>query len=310
MRVLVTGGAGFIGSNMVNKLVNLDHDVFVMDSFHTGSRKNLSSELDEIKLFQGKVCEINEFSLSKIDFIFHLGIYSSTLMYRKNPMLVPEVIGDAIALLEVAKKNHSGIILASSSSVYNGLPLPWKENMQPKVTDLYTEARIGVERLTKLYHDWYGIKAVILRFFSVFGPREEFKGRFANTISQFLWRIMKNKAPIIYGDGTQTRDFIYVEDVVTAAVLAMESDLEFEIINIGSGKNKSSNEIVEVINRKLGKDIRPIYVSNPIKNYVYHTLADTTKARKTLKFEARVDLEEGIERTIDYYRKIPELPDV
>jgi UDP-glucose 4-epimerase len=310
MNVLVTGGAGFIGSNIVSRLVDLDHNVFVLDNFHTGNENNLKNETDKIKVFKGNVSEINKFGLPKIDVIFHYGIYSSTPMYRSNPLLVSEVVKDATVLLEFAKNNNSKVILASSSSIYNGLPLPWKEDAQPMVTDLYTEGRIGVERLTKLYHDWYGLKVVILRLFSVYGPREEYKKKFANNVSQFLWNIMKDQSPVVYGDGTQTRDFVFVGDVVRANLLAMESDLEFEIFNIGSGKSKSFNEIIQLINKKLGKNIQPTYVPNPLKGYVHHTLADITKAKEVLNFEAKVKLEDGVDKLIEYYKTLPVLPDV
>jgi UDP-glucose 4-epimerase len=306
----VTGGAGFIGSHIVSKLVNLGYTTFVIDNFHTGNENNLKDEIDNIKIFKGNVNEINKFELPKIDVIFHYGIYSSTPMYRLNPFLTAEVVKDAIALLEFAKNNNSKLIIASSSSIYNGLPLPWKENMQPIVTDLYTEGRIAIERLAKLYHDWYRLKVVILRLFSVYGPREEHKKKFANNVSQFLWRIMKDQPPVVYGDGTQTRDFIFIEDVIRANLLAMEEDLEFETLNIGTGRNKSFNEVISLLNKKLGKSIQPTYVQNPLKGYVYHTLADTTKANEVLGFKAKTELEDGIDELIKYYKTLSVLPDV
>ena len=310
MNFLVTGGAGFIGSHIVSKLVSLGHNIFVVDNFHTGSKENLKHDIDKIKIFEGTVDKVGDLNLPKIDTIIHCGMYSSTPMYRKDPKLLPEVIKDAIGLFEFAKNNNSKLIIISSSSVYNNLSLPWKENMQPLVTDLYTEARIGVERLARLYHDWYGLNVVIPRLFSVYGPREEFKKSFANNISQFIWSILKNKHPVIYGDGTQTRDFTFIDDAIRAIILAMNSDLDFEIINIGSGKSASFNEIIEIINRKLGKTVQSKYVENPLKNYVYHTLADTQKAKDLLGFETEIKLEKGIEKTIDYYKTLTNLPDI
>jgi UDP-glucose 4-epimerase len=308
MNVLVTGGVGFIGSHIVSKLVSLSHNVFVIDNFHTGSKENLKHDIDKIKIFEGNVGKVGDFNLPKIDTIIHCGMYSSTPMYRKNPTLVSEVINDAIGLFEFAKNNNSKVVIASSSSIYNSLSLPWKEDMQPVVTDLYTEARIGVERLAKLYHDWHGLNVVILRFFSVYGSREESKKNFANNISQFIWNIIKDKPPVIYGDGTQTRDFTFIDDTVRAVILAMNSDLKFEIINIGSGTKTSFNEIIKIINNKLGKNVQSEYVENPLKNYVSHTLADTQKAKELLDFEAEFKLEDGIEKTIEYYKTLSNLP--
>ncbi|MHA1607674.1 MAG: GDP-mannose 4,6-dehydratase, partial [Candidatus Freyarchaeota archaeon] len=132
----------------------------------------------------------------------------------------------------------------------------------------------------------------------------------ANNISQFLWCMMRDKPPVIYGDGTQTRDFVYVEDAVEAAMLAMEADVECDVFNVGTGKETSFNEVVEILNRKLGKNIKPKYVPNPIKNYVYRTQADPTKAEKILGFKAKTTLNEGIEKTIQYYKQLDWIPDV
>ncbi len=166
------------------------------------------------------------------------------------------------------------------------------------VTDFYTECRYAIERLAKLYSILCGVKNVGLRLFSVYGPKEEYKKQYANIISQFLWSMRKDESPVIFGDGTQTRDFTHVSDVVSAFILAMEKDFEREVFNVGTGIAHNFNQIVEILNRILGKNIEPIYKPNPIKNYVYHTLADTTKAEKLLGFKAKVTLEEGIQALI------------
>ena len=162
------------------------------------------------------------------------------------------------------------------------------------VTDFYTECRYAIERLAKLYNSLFGVKSVGLRFFSIYGPKEEFKKQYANIVSQFLWAMKRDESPVIFGDGTQTRDFTHVYDVVEALILAWKKDFECEIFNVGTGVAHSFNEIVEILNRLLGKNIKPIYKPNPIKNYVYHTLADTSKAEKMLGFKAKISLEEGL----------------
>ncbi|MEM2915573.1 MAG: NAD-dependent epimerase/dehydratase family protein, partial [Candidatus Bathyarchaeia archaeon] len=141
-------------------------------------------------------------------------------------------------------------------------------------------------------------KSVELRFFSVYGPKERFKGEYANVISQFLWSMLKDEPPIILGDGTQTRDFIHIDDVIDALILAMDKDFGCEIFNVGTGVAHNFNQIVEILNKVLGKNIKPIYKPNPISNYVFHTLADTTKAEKILGFKAKITLEEGIRKLI------------
>jgi UDP-glucose 4-epimerase len=259
-----------------------------------GVENNIPKEATFIKGSSSKVSEIS----GLIDGIFHLGMPSSSPMYKEDPYLVGKTINEAIAIFEYARKNQCKIVYASTSSIYNGNSLPYKEDMPVYVTDYYTECRYAIERLARLYYDLYNVKSIGLRLFSVYGPREEHKGKYANIISQFLWAMLKDQSPIIYGDGNQTRDFIYVSDVVNAFILAMFSNIDCDVFNVGTGKNYSFNEVIKIINKYLGKDIKPIYKPNPIKNYVYHTLADTTKAEKILGFEAKISLEEGIRNII------------
>ncbi|HDO41405.1 MAG TPA: NAD-dependent epimerase/dehydratase family protein, partial [Candidatus Bathyarchaeota archaeon] len=216
----------------------------------------------------------------------------------REPHLVGKAINEAITILEYARKNKCKIVYASTSSLYNGNPIPYKEDMPIYVTDYYTECRYAIERLAKLYNSLFNVKSVGLRLFSVYGPKEKYKGEYANIVSQFLWLMERDEPPIIFGDGSQTRDFIYVKDVVEAFMLAAEKEFNYEIFNVGTGVAYSFNEVVDLINRLLGKNIKPIYKPNPIKNYVYHTLADTTKAEKILGFKAKVSLEEGIKNLI------------
>jgi len=294
MKFIVTGGAGFIGSHLAEELIKKGNDVTIIDDLSLGVENNIPKEAIFIKGSSSKVSEISE----RIDGIFHLGIPSSSPMYKEDPYLVGKTINEAIAIFEYARKNQCKIVYASTSSIYNGNSLPYKEDMSIHVTDYYTECRYAIERLAKLYYDLYNVKSIGLRLFSVYGPREEHKGCYANIISQFLWAILKDQSPIIYGDGNQTRDFIYVSDVVNAFILAMFSNIDCDIFNVGTGKNYSFNEVINLLNKYLGKDIKPIYKPNPIKNYVYHTLADTTKAEKILGFKAKISLEEGIRNII------------
>jgi len=302
MRVLVTGGCGFIGSNLVERLINEGYSVTVFDNLSTGNIKNI--EGFDVEFFMKPYTYIEK--LRRFDLIFHIGIPSSSPMYKEKPSLVGEAINDAITIFEYAKKAKCKVVYASSSSIYNGNPTPYREDMPIYITDYYTECRYAIERLAKLYNTLHGVKSVGLRLFSVYGPREEFKGRYANIISQFLWSMMKDKPPIIFGDGSQTRDFIYVSDIVDALMLAAEKYFECEIFNAGTGEAHTFNEVVDLLNKLLDKNIKPIYKPNPIKNYVYHTLADTTKAERVLGFKAKIKFEEGVSKLIQTYseRKI------
>ncbi|MFH1306948.1 MAG: NAD-dependent epimerase/dehydratase family protein [Candidatus Micrarchaeota archaeon] len=296
MEILITGGAGFIGSNIAEHLLKQGHSVSVIDNLHTGSPDNLKGL--SVKFHKANVGEINKLDIPPPKIIFHEGIYSSSPMYMQNPHLMPTIIDEFLTLLEYARKHDSKIIFAATSSLYNGIQPPHKEDIIPKVTDYYTEGRVAMERLARLHNALYGQKTVGLRYFSVYGPREKSKKQYANLVSQFLWEMQKNTPPVIYGDGSQTRDFTYVEDVVKANMLAMEKNISFGIYNVGTGKSYSLNKLIEILNRKLSTSIKPKYVENKIKNYVQDTLADTSKAKKELGFEAKISLEEGIEKLL------------
>ncbi|MDI6591332.1 MAG: GDP-mannose 4,6-dehydratase [Patescibacteria group bacterium] len=299
MKYLVIGGAGFIGSNLAEDLVKRGHKVIVVDNLSTGSLDNLSNVKNKIKFIEVpamKVLELKE--LKNLDGIFHLGIPSTTTLYRNNRELVGISLQEFVKVLELAKRENCKLIYASSSSIYNGNPLPFSEDMEIKVTDFYTEARYLMERLAKLYYDFYQVKSIGLRLFSVYGPKEKAKKNFANLGSQFLWDIKAGRRPLIYGNGSQTRDFVYVDDVIRGFIAGMNSEIDCDIFNLGSGKCYSLNELVEILNKILGKNIKPVYQKNPIKNYVKETLADTTKVKKVLGWSAKISLEEGIKKLL------------
>lgn len=299
MNVLVTGGAGFIGSNLVEELIK-DHNVIVVDNFHTGSEDNLRDVRDKIRLIKTSSGDVLKLDLPHIDHIYHIGIPSSSPMYKECPSLVGDAINDTISILEFAKETSvQKMVVASSSSLYNGVPPPHKETATIKVMDYYIEARLCIERITQLYYNLYGVNSIALRFFSVYGSHEEAKGKYANVLTQSLWDMKKDIQPVIYGDGTQTRDLVYVKDVVHALILAMESNVESDVFNVGTGVSYNFNELVSLLNKILGKNIKPVYVENPIKNYVSETLADLTKIKSTLGYKPSYTIEEGLRAMVD-----------
>lgn len=291
MDILVTGGCGFIGSNLVERLVKEGHSVTIFDNLSTGNLKNIEG-LDA-ESFDEPYSRLTDLA-PHMDAVFHIGIPSSSPMYKRNPSLVGEAINDAIDVLEYAKARECKVVYASSSSIYNGNEVPYREEMPVYITDYYTECRYAIERFARLYNILHGVKSVGLRFFSVYGPKEEYKGSYANMVSQFLWSLQKDEAPVIFGDGTQTRDFTHVSDVVDALTLAWKGEFGCEVFNAGTGTAYSFNQVVEILNRLLRKNVKPIYKPNPIKNYVQHTLADTSKAEKLLGFKAKITLEQGL----------------
>jgi UDP-glucose 4-epimerase len=298
VRAIVTGGAGFIGSHLVERLSNGGHDVYVFDNLVTGHKTNIPSLIPTDHFFQS----YRLFSqLDSPDIIFHLGIPSSSPMYKQNPLLVSEALRDWITILEYAKMGSCKIIYASSSSIYNGNDPPFHEDLPVYVTDYYTECRYSMERLAELYYQLYKVSSIGLRLFSVYGPHETYKRQYANCLTQFLWSMKQNEPPLIFGDGSQTRDLTYVSDVVTAFCTAATSKIQHDIFNVGTGKAYSFNEIVSLLNHALGTDIAPTYVDNPIKNYVGRTRADTRKAEKQLGFKTSINLPQGINKIIDVY---------
>ena len=293
--VLVTGGAGFIGSNLVKELVG-DNKIFVIDNLNTGNVINLDPFMNKIQLQVLDTEDIFQVDFAP-DVIFHLGMYSSTPMYKENRNLVRKVVDGTTQMLEFAKRHNSRVVLASSSSIYNGHPVPQREDMVPMVTDFYTEARLIAERLTELYTKMFGIKTICLRFFSVYGPGERSKGRYANLVSQFMWDLQEGRNPVIFGDGKQTRDFIYVKDVVRACVLGAESDKN-GVYNVGTGVSHSVNDMLEKLMQAMGKRAEPVHMETPVSNYVMHTQADMTKSETDLGFKAKYTLDDGIKQVL------------
>ena len=299
--VLITGGAGFIGSNLVNALYKNNH-VYVMDDLQTGSMRNLDNSINNIEFIKDRVENIENYEINP-DYIFHIGIYSSSPMYKNNPHLMSNAINDLTTVLEYAKKSKSKIVYASTSSIYNGIMPPQREDIIPKVTDYYTEARIAMERIAELYSKLYNLDISAMRFFSIYGYNERSKKIYANLVSQFLWAMHDNKSPVLYGDGEQRRDFVFIDDLVNALILASENNKNFNVYNVGTGKNYSLKELIDTLNEHLNKKIEPEYIENPMKaTYVHETLADTKKAEELIKFKAKISLDDGINKLIKYYK--------
>lgn len=289
MRYLVIGGAGFIGSNLVGRLLSGGSEVKVVDSLTTGSIRNLCGVVPFV------VPDSEVLSLSiPVDGIFWVAGPSSSPMYKENTRLVGRAIEGFCATLEYAKRYGARVVYASSSSVYNGNPIPWVEDMPIYITDFYTEVRLAMERLSKLYYDLYGVESVGLRLFAAYGRNEEAKGKYANLITQAMWTLWAGKKFVIYGDGSQTRDFTFADDIVQAFVLAMESGITNNVVNVGTGASYTLNDVLGLIERLSSKKLDREYVPNPISNYVQDTLANTAKAHNMLRFVAKYKLEDGI----------------
>jgi UDP-glucose 4-epimerase len=309
MKILVTGGAGFIGSNIANALgENKDNEIVALDDLSLGIPSNLSAK---VRFVKGSVKDpqLLQELCKGCDFVFHDAAKSSSPMFKENPSHGVDV--NAIGfmnVMEAAKKNNvQKVIYASSSSLYNGSPMPFNEHQIISPRSFYEASFYCREVLARSYYLEWGVKSIGLRYFSVYGPNEGHKGKYANNITQFIWDVMAGKRPVVYGDGTQTRDFTHVSDVVRANILAMESGIDHGIYNVGTGVQTSFTSVIRAISEDLGSDVTPVYLANPIKNYVQDTLADTTLARSSLGFEAKTRLKEGIKRATAYWRdeKVP-----
>ncbi|MBI4176773.1 MAG: NAD-dependent epimerase/dehydratase family protein [Candidatus Aenigmarchaeota archaeon] len=300
MKTLLTGGAGFIGSNMAAELLSLGRTVTILDNFYTGDRGNVPPGCEVVH----KACE--DFTTKeKFDEIYHLGVYSSSPQYKRNPKLCGAAINGMITMLEIARQSNCPVVFASSSSLYSELDPPHREDMIIKVTDYYTEARFAMERMAELYNRLYGVRSAAMRFFSVYGPNERAKGEFANILTQFLWAIQRGEKPLIFGDGRQTRDFTHVKDIIRGCMTAMnalkENKFQREVFNLGTGVETSFNQVVDALNKALGTNVQAEHKENAIKNYVARTRADTRKAKNILGFEAKMSLADGINRLVKDY---------
>ena len=295
MKYLVTGDCGFIGGNIAERLIKDGHMVFGYDNYSSSSRKDRIAGVKALSEADG------------LDGIFHLGMASSSPMYEANPLVITKSVRTTLKVLNLARVYGCPVVFASSSSLYNGNPVPYNEMQTIWVNDLYTETRFFIERLFESYYKQYNIPSIGLRLFSVFGPRDKKKGKYANNITQFILNLVYDEKLVLYGDGKQTRDFIHVNRVVEAFMKSMKilrcSRLTHPhmILNIGSGRSMSFNEIITWLNELMNKSIRPEHIKNPIKAYVKHTLADTHRMKEKLgmdpdKFEFLTDLRIHIEQ--------------
>ncbi len=298
MEIYINGIAGFIGSNIAKALIEDGYVVYGIPSAdRTGSWKNLDG-LD-FRLPPNNM---------KLDCVIHLGMPSSSPMYKKDPFATTEAVDSTMKHIEMARKHKAMFIYASTSSIYNGNPTPWKEDMPIHVKDYYSETRYWLERMASYYTKTYGLKTVGLRLFSVYGPNDMRKREYANVVTQFALNVMDNKRPIIYGDGSQRRDFVHVYDVVRAFKKAIQYCIDTpvveQIFNVGTGESYSFNDVIEIINKTLNTRITPKYTDRMIHNYVFDTLADTYKAESELEFKAKFKFEEEYPNYVREIRKI------
>lgn len=306
-RYLVTGGAGFIGSNIVDELVRRREEVKVIDDFSSGKRENLERVLDEIELIEG---DIRDFALLKkalkgCDYVIHQAALRSVPKSMENPQLYDDVnVKGTLNLLAASHENKvKRLVFASSSSVYgDSTKLPQSEDQMPQPISPYAATKLAGEHYCRVFAKSYGLETVALRYFNVFGPRQSLESEYAVVIPKFITCIIRNEQPPVHGDGKQSRDFTYVDNVVDANLAAVTRDqVSGEVFNVACGKGYDLLDLVKIVNEILGKNMKPKF-TEPRPGDVKHTLSDITKMKKLLKLDPKVDFVLGLRKTIEYFK--------
>ena len=309
LRYLVTGGAGFIGSNIVEELVKRNYSVRVLDNFSTGKRENLKEFQKDIELIEGDIrsFHIDQKAVKGIDVIFHEAALPSVPRSINDPITSNEVnVVGTLNILDAAKENNvKRVVYASSSSVYGDNPeLPKHEGMMPNPLSPYAVSKLAGEKYCQVYSRLYGIETVILRYFNVFGPRQDPNSEYSAVIPKFIKLISNNQRPTIYGDGTQSRDFTYVANVVEANILAATKNIESGIVmNCACHGQVTLNSLIRELNELLNKEIKPIY-TEPRQGDIKHSFANIDLIEKKLGFTPAVEFKEGLKQTVNYFERM------
>jgi UDP-glucose 4-epimerase len=302
-RVLVTGGAGFIGSSLVHALLERGDRVRVLDNFSTGDRANLTGLADDVELVEGDLRSYERVhaAVRGVELVFHQGALPSVPRSVQDPLTTTavNVEGTLNVLLAARDEQVRRVVNASSSSVYgNGGPLPRSEEQLPDPISPYAVAKLAAERFCASFSRVYPIETVSLRYFNVFGPRQNPDSEYAAVVPRFIRAIAAGEPVTIHGDGEQSRDFTFVANVVQANLLAAEAPgVSGAILNVASGGSASVNALADTVARLLGAAVEKRFEPERLAD-VRHSWADISRAREQLGYEPAIGLEEGLERTI------------
>ncbi len=301
-KFVITGGAGFIGSNLAEALAN-ENEVVVIDDLSTGMAENLAGL--EVQLRKGCITDLSilKDAFERADCIFHQAAIASVKKSIEDPVRTDEVGIEGTLKVLIAAKDAGvrRVILASSAAVYGSSPeLPKKEDMMPEPKSPYAVTKLAGEHYARVFRELYGLETVALRYFNVFGPKQDPSSEYSGVISRFISFLLQGEQPIIYGDGQQTRDFVYVADVVKANILASRCSLP-GIFNIACGKSISLNTLAATIGKILQTEVRPRYEA-PRAGDIRHSLADIGRAR-SIGYAPDYSIEDGLRETIRWYRR-------
>ena len=309
-RVLVTGGAGMIGSTVVDQLLDRDVvEIVVVDNFERGLKANLDRALGSgrVTLVEGDICDRDTVQqvVVGVDVVFHLAALRITQCVAEPRRAVEVLVNGTFNVLEAAVNAEvMRVVAASSASVY-GLAeaFPTVETHHPYGNrTLYGAAKAFNEGLLRSFNEMYGLQYVALRYFNVYGPRMDIHSAYTEVLIRWMNDIDSGRSPLIIGDGTQTMDFVYVDDAARASVLAAESEVSDEVFNVGSGTETSLNELAIAVLAAMGSDLQPRYTSERPTNPVTRRLADTSRARSLLGYRANMGLDQGLRHLVEWWR--------
>jgi nucleoside-diphosphate-sugar epimerase len=304
--VLVTGGSGFIGSNLVEELLERGREVKILDNFSTGRRENLAHLGGHIEQIEGDLRSYERVShaVRNCDVVFHQGALPSVPRSLQDPISSNEVnvVGTLNVLLAARDAGVRRVVFASSSSIYGDLPgMPRVESAPVAPAAPYAVSKLAGEQYCMVASRVYGLETVALRYFNVFGRRQDPLSHYSAVIPRFITALQEGRAPIIYGTGEQSRDFTHISNVVQANLLAAEAEgAAGEVFNVGAGECHSLNELAGALNRIMGTDIEPEYAPARAGD-VAKSLADVSKAERILGYDASVSFDEGLARTVEAY---------
>ena len=309
-RILVTGGAGFIGSNLTETLLKQGHRVRVLDNFSTGKRENLifDKTYPSLDIMEGDIRDfaLCQKSMKEIDYVFHQAALASVPQSVEDPLTANavNVEGTLNILLAARDEGVKRLIYASSCAVYGDDPtLPKREGMVSVPLSPYALQKYIGEHYNRLFFQLYDLETVSLRYFNVFGPKQDPGSLYSAVIPRFIDALVHHQSPVVYGDGEQSRDFVYVDNVVQANLLAMSAKhLYGEVINIGSGNKTSLNRLLEILKDILGSNVTPIY-QEARKGDIKESLADIQKGKKVLTYESRIGMEAGLKLTVEHFKR-------
>jgi UDP-glucose 4-epimerase len=305
VKVLVTGGAGFIGSNLVRALLARGDEVRVLDNFSTGNRTNLAGLTGEVELVEGELRSYERVhnAVRGVEIVFHLGALGSVPRSVQDPLTssAVNVEGTLNVLLAARDEGVRRVVFASSSSIYGNQPeLPLRETMAPDPISPYGVAKLAAERYCVSFARVYPFETVVLRYFNVFGPRQDPRSQYAAVVPLFVTAIAAGEPITIFDDGQQSRDFTYIDNVVAANLVAAEAaGASGRIFNVSSGAPATVNELADAIGRLLGKEVERRFLP-PRAGDLRNSWADVSEAKDALGYEPSVSLEDGLRRTADF----------